>query len=187
MRIVGGKQRGKRLSSPAGTATRPTTDRVRENLFNILENRIDFDGIRVMDMFAGSGALGFEALSRGAEFCLFVETGASQRAIIRENADQLGLESQSRIFRRDARRLGELGTMHPFNLVFADPPYAKAYGEQAAQALLQGGWIRPGGLFVLEEQKSALPETIPGFETVINRSYGSTSVGLFEVLASPSI
>ena len=180
MRVIGGKYRGKRLVAPKGLDTRPTTDRVRENLFNILENRVSFDSIRVLDLFAGSGALGIECMSRGAEFCLFVEQASQARAAIRENIEQLQLTGQSRIFRRDATRLGDIGTIEPFNLVFADPPYGMGLGEKTAAALIRGGWLAGNAIFILEERKSAMPEKIPGFSPVDIRSYGDTSIGLFE-------
>ena len=181
MRIIGGKLRGKRLSTPPGMATRPTTDRVRENLFNILENRVNFTGLRVIDLFAGSGALGFEALSRGAAFCLFVEAATRPRAVIRENIESLDLVGSTRIFRRDATRLGSIGTMKPFELAFADPPYGRQLGDRAAAGLVAGGWLQSGAVFVLEEDKGGMPQRLDGFETLDLRHYGGTAIGLFEV------
>src|SRR5690606_38530585 len=125
MRIVGGELRGRRLAAPSGRSIRPTSDRARESLFNVLQHRFGGlpRGARVLDLFAGTGALGLEALSRGAKFCLFVEQDAAARGLIRENVEELGLQGVARIFRRDATRLGEAGSLGPFELLFADPPY----------------------------------------------------------------
>jgi 16S rRNA (guanine966-N2)-methyltransferase len=129
MRIVGGKFRGRPLATPAHEGTRPTSDRVREAVFNILAHGIEdfsFDGVKVLDLFAGTGALGLEALSRGAAFCLFVEEDAEARGLIRRNVEALGLTGVTKIFRRDATDLGEAGNRGDAGLVFLDPPYARA-------------------------------------------------------------
>ncbi len=180
MRVVGGRYRGKNLVTPLGLATRPTTDRVRENLFNILSNRIDFNGIRAMDLFAGTGALGIEALSRGAAFCLFVDNAGQARASIRKNVEALALTGNSKIFRRDATNLGPVEGMKPFDLVFTDPPYGRGLGEKTAQALAQGGWLSSNAIFILEEEKASMPETLDGFSPPDTRNYGDTAIGLFE-------
>lgn len=187
MRIVGGRFRGQRIAAPEGKATRPTTDRVRENLFNILENRLRFDGSRVIDLFAGSGALGIEALSRGASFCLFVEEAAKPRAAIRRNIEALALAGVTKVFRRDAARLGDCGTMLPFDLAFADPPYGRGLGERAAAGLLAGGWLTGNAIFIMEEEKAVMPGELAGFDTLDIRSYGNTAIGLFEVAGPASI
>src|SRR5262249_12910865 len=150
VRIIGGRFRGRPLASPAG-ATRPTSDRVREAVFNILSHGIpdlELEGARVLDLFAGSGALGLEALSRGARFCLFVENSADARARIRRNIDALGLTGSTKIFRRDATELGSAGRAGAFTLVFIDPPYAEPLGERALAAAAAGGWLAPGALAV---------------------------------------
>ncbi len=180
MRVVGGRFRGKALKSPKGMNTRPTTDRVRENLFNILHNKISFDGLRVLDLFAGTGALGIEALSRGASFCLFVEEAGVARAAIRNNVESLALTGQTKIFRRDAAKLGSVGTMQPFNLIFADPPYNAGLGEKAANSLAAGGWMNGNAIFILEEQAAVMPENIEGFTAIDRRVYGDTALGMFE-------
>ena len=180
MRVVGGKYRGKSLIAPTGQATRPTTDRVRENLFNILSNRIAFEEARVIDLFAGTGALGIEALSRGAQFCLFVENAAPARAAIRKNIETLGLTGIAKVFRRNALHIGPAGTMHPFNLAFADPPYGHGLGEQAAKVLSEENWLRSNAMFILEEENDSMPDALDRFETIDVRSYGDTSIGLFE-------
>ena len=145
MRIVGGRLRGRKLAAPSSQAIRPTSDRLRESLFNILAHAYGdpVTGARVLDLFAGTGALGLEALSRGAAFALFVDDGAEARALIRENVATLGLGGVTRIFRRDATRLGPVHPLAPFSLAFLDPPYGKGLAEQALASAHDGGWLRP--------------------------------------------
>ena len=179
MRIVAGRFRGARLTAPKGQATRPTSDRVREALFNILEHGLpDFalDDARVLDLFAGTGALGLEALSRGARFCLFIDQSAETRGLIRRNIEALQLTGASKVWRRDATRLGQAGTMAPFDLLFLDPPYGQGLGEAALAAALEGGWIVPGGIAVLEERADAEVAAPEGFEALDLRVYGDTQV-----------
>jgi 16S rRNA (guanine966-N2)-methyltransferase len=180
MRIVGGKFRGRTLAAPESQSIRPTTDRVRESLFNILSHTdgFEFDGARVLDLFAGTGALGIEALSRGAKFCLFVDEGAEARGLIRDNMEVLALNGCSKLFRRDATGLGPTGTMGEFDLVFADPPYRKGLGEKALQSAAEGGWLKPGALIVLEEAAD-VPVNLPqGFAAFDERIYGETIIRL---------
>lgn len=159
MRIVGGTMRGRPLSGPkqGDNSVRPTSDRARESLFNILASHWPekLEGARVADLFAGTGALGVEALSRGASFVLFVEMAAKSRGMIRANIETLGLQGVTKLFRRDATDLGPIGTMEPFDLVFMDPPYGKTLGEGALRALHDGQWLRPDALIVLEEASDA--------------------------------
>ncbi len=181
MRIVGGTLRGRPLASPKHEGLRPTSDRVRESLFNILEHGVpDFSlkGTRVIDIFAGTGALGLEALSRGADFCLFVEDQAGARALIRTNVEAMQLTGKARIFRRDATNLGEAGTMSAFALAFLDPPYGKQLGEQTLQALADGGWLMPGAVVVLEERAGAAVQIPDRFIEIDRRTYGDTQVFL---------
>ncbi len=181
MRIVSGAFRGKSLAAPAGEATRPTSDRARQAIFNILEHAAWSPGVRdvrVIDLFAGSGALGFEALSRGAAFCLFVETDEAARGAIRENVEAMGLFGKTRVHRRDATDLGvRPGADGPaFGLAFLDPPYAKGLGEAALQRLAEGGWLAPGAIVVFE-RGAAEPEVgVPGFEPLDARDYGAARV-----------
>lgn len=182
MRIVGGKFKGHGLSGPASLATRPTSDRVRESIFNILAHGIDgldLDGARVMDLFAGTGALGLEALSRGAKFCQFVEEGAEARGVIRRNADALGVIGLAKIWRRDATKLGPCAPQSPFDLVFADPPYKMALGEKALASLLEGQWLSPGAVVVLEEAEGVTVGDVAGLTLLDNRSYGDTQVRFY--------
>lgn len=178
MRVVGGEFRGRPLAGPASGATRPTADRLRQALFDILAHSYDdaVAGARVLDLFAGTGALGIEAISRGAEHVLFVEEDASARALIRRNVEALGLTRRTRIFRRDATRLGGAGTVAPFSLVFADPPYGRGLGEKALAAAVAGGWLTGDALCVLEERRGAEIGTVAGLETLENRTAGDSQL-----------
>ena len=177
MRIVGGRWRGRSLSGPSSDAIRPTSDRLREAIFNVLAHAHDdpVPGARVIDLFAGTGAMGLEALSRGADFALFVEDGGEGRALIRRNVEALGAAGISRVYRRDATRLGEAKPLQPFSLVFCDPPYRQGLAERALASARAGGWLAPGALLVVEEAAGAF--TAPeGFEQVERRAYGETEV-----------
>lgn len=180
MRIVGGRFKGRALAAPEGRGTRPTSDRAREALFNVLAHAAwspGMEGRRVLDLFAGSGALGFEALSRGAAFALFVETDAAARGAIRDNIERLGLFGITRIHRRDATDLGAkpAGLGDPFDLVFLDPPYHKGLGEAALARLRGGGWITDDALIVFECGADEAP-TVEGFATLDAREYGAAKV-----------
>jgi 16S rRNA (guanine966-N2)-methyltransferase len=180
MRIVGGTHKGRTLIAPEGRDTRPTSDRARESLFNVLahaEWSPGLEGRRVLDLFAGSGALGFEAISRGAVFALFVETEAAARGAIRDNIEALGLFGVTRIHRRDATDLGDkpAGLGDPFDLVFLDPPYHKGLGERALALLGQGGWISADALIVFECAADETPD-VAAFETLDERTYGAAKV-----------
>jgi 16S rRNA (guanine966-N2)-methyltransferase len=179
MRIVGGRLRGRALATPADRAIRPTSDRVREAAFNILGHGRDYapvDGARVLDLFAGTGALGIEALSRGAAFCLFVDDTAAARGLIRENVDAFGLTGVTKIFRRDATALGPSGKYGSFSLVFLDPPYGKRLGERALVAAAAGKWLAPGATLVLEEHKDAEITMPQGAVVVDRRVWGDTQM-----------
>lgn len=185
MRIVGGRLRGRALASPSHEGVRPTSDRVRESVFNILAHGIDgldLDGVRVIDMFAGTGALGIEAVSRGAQYALFVEDGAESRAVIRRNIEAFGLMGQTRIFRRDATDMGPIGTMAPFGLAFLDPPYGAGLGEKALDALRDGGWLIPGAIVVAEESASTPVVWPRGYEEIDRRTWGDTEVAFARVM-----
>jgi 16S rRNA (guanine966-N2)-methyltransferase len=180
VRIVGGDLKGRSLTTPKGSATRPTSDRAREALFNILAHANwgrDLDGIRVIDLFAGSGALGFEALSRGASWCLFVETEAAARGAIRENIEQLSLFGQTRIHRRDATSLGKRATNigEAFNLALIDPPYGRGLGEKALSGLVYGNWVEDDAIAMLEVGSDEDPDT-PGWDRLDVREYGAAKV-----------
>jgi 16S rRNA (guanine966-N2)-methyltransferase len=181
MRIVSGDFRGKALVTPPGQTTRPTSDRARQAVFNILEHAPWSAGVRdarVIDLFAGSGALGFEALSRGAAFCLFVETDEDARGAIRENVDAMHLFGRTRVHRRDATNLGQRpGADGPaFDLAFLDPPYAKGLGETALARLAEGGWLAPGATVVFERGVAEPDFTVEGFEPLDARDYGAARV-----------
>ena len=177
MRIVGGQFRGRALAAPPSAATRPTSDRVREAVFNILAHGtpgFDIAGIRVLDLFAGTGALGIEALSRGAGFCMFVEEAAAARGTIRENVEALGLTGVTKIFRRDATGLGDAGKYAGFSLLFADPPYDKGLAGKALQSAAVGGWLLPGAIAVIEERDGTPIALPPSFELLDHRTWGDT-------------
>ncbi len=184
MRIVGGRLRGRVLAGPKSAAIRPTADRLRESLFNILAHAYGdpVSGARVLDLFAGTGALGLEALSRGAAFALFVDDGAEARALLRQNVEALGLGGTTRIFRRDATRLGLAHPVEPFSLVFLDPPYGKGLAEKALASAREGGWLAPGALILVEEAADAAFKTPDGFEEAERRRYDDTE---FVVLRGP--
>jgi 16S rRNA (guanine966-N2)-methyltransferase len=181
MRIVAGQYKGKPIAAPEGRSTRPTSDRARESVFNILEHAPwvpEVRGARVLDLFAGSGALGLEALSRGAAFCLFVETDEAARGAIRDNVETLHLFGCTRIHRRDATDLGPRPSSAgaPFDLVFLDPPYAKGLGERALAELVAHGWLAHGAAVVFERGE-AEPDIQPeGFEPIDERRYGAAKV-----------
>ncbi len=179
MRIVGGDYKGTQIFAPKGNATRPTSDRVREALFNVLAHGIDdfeLEGTRVLDLFAGTGALGLEALSRGAEFCLLVDDGIDARGAIRRNIEAMGAMGRTKLFKRNATKLGDSGTVGQFDLLFADPPYDKGLGEKALIAAYEGNWLADGALCVLEERTGnelAFPD---GFAVIDERRYGDTTI-----------
>ena len=176
MRVVGGSLRGRALAAPKAPTIRPTADRLREALFNILVHAYDdpIGGARVLDLFAGTGALGIEALSRGAAFTLFVDDGAEARALLRENVATLGLGGTSRIFRRDATKLGPAHPVEPFSLAFLDPPYGKGLAEQALASARAGGWLVPDALIVVEEAKKSAFAAPEGFAEIERRTYDDT-------------
>jgi 16S rRNA (guanine966-N2)-methyltransferase len=202
MRVTGGKLGGRRLIAPEDARVRPTSDRTRQAIFNILEHRdfgMDFtlDNIAVADLFAGTGALGIEALSRGARFCLLVDDSAESRALQRENVEALGLTGVTKIWRRDATDLGPLGggglprevgtgsrqairpdkkvAGGPFGLVFLDPPYRKNLIPPALKSLKDGGWLTDKALLVAETSKDEKIET-EGFSILDTRDYGDTEI-----------
>jgi 16S rRNA (guanine966-N2)-methyltransferase len=179
MRIVAGKFRSASIEAPKGLDTRPTSDRVRQALFNVLEHgapHVEFEGCRVLDLFAGSGALGIEALSRGAKFALFIEDSADARAAIRRNVEALKLTGVSKIFRRDATTLGPAQTLAPFDLIFCDPPYGKGLGEKSLQSAVEGGWATAGAIVVLEDRAGLGIMLPPPFEIIDVRDYGDTQI-----------
>ena len=182
MRVIGGRLRGRNLAAPTSREIRPTADRLRESLFNILMHAYGnpIADARVLDLFAGTGALGIEAMSRGAAFTLFVDDGAEARALLRENVQTLGLGGSTKIYRRDATKLGpaELGQ---FSLVFLDPPYGKGLAEKALASAREGGWLAPGALVVVEEETSAAFNPPDGFEELERRDYDDTQFTFLRV------
>ena len=188
MRIVGGEYSGRRIVAPKGDGTRPTTDRSREALFNILAHGVDVDveGARVIDAFAGSGALGLEAMSRGATFCLFVETDAAARGAIRDNIEALALFGNTRIHRRSATSLGvkPAGLGAPFTLAFLDPPYGRGYAEETLAGLTSGKWLSEGAVAVVEQGVDEAPAITPGFEEIDRREMGPAQFGFLRFIGA---
>ena len=183
MRIIGGNLRGLKLAEVgAGDPSahlRPTTDRVRETMFNLLINSLGvrLEGMRVLDLFAGTGALGLEALSRGAARVSFVDDGAAARALLRTNIEKARAMGSTDLWRRDAAKLG-VNRGPGYDLVFMDPPYGKALGEAAIQSALEGGWLTDGALVIWED---STPPTLPqGFELLDQRRYGDTLVTILQ-------
>ena len=178
MRIVGGRLRGRALAAPKSVAIRPTADRLRESLFNILLHAYGdpVADARVLDLFAGTGALGIEALSRGAAFALLVDDAAPARALMRDNVSTLGLGGTARIFRRDATGLGDVHPIEPFSLVFLDPPYGQGLAERALVSARDGKWLLPDALVVVEEAADAGFAPPAGFEEIERRCYDDTEL-----------
>jgi 16S rRNA (guanine966-N2)-methyltransferase len=178
MRIIGGKFKGRILSAPSTQAIRPTSDRLRETLFNILTHGFDdcLTGARVLDLFAGTGALGIEALSRGASFCIFIDQSAEARGLIRNNIEALGLTGMTKLFKRDAANLGPIGTLEPFDLVFCDPPYGKGLAEAALNSASAGGWLKRDALIVIEEGKLEKLNLGAAFKVVDCREAGDSQL-----------
>src|SRR5690606_26383823 len=181
MRIVAGSLKGRAIVTPEGQNTRPTSDRARQAIFNVLEHAPWAEGLheaRVLDLYAGSGALGFEALSRGGAFALFVETDDGARGAIRENMDAYGLFGRCRVHRRSATELGPRpgSAGEAFTLAFLDPPYAKGLGEQTLARLLEGDWLAPGAVVVFERGSDEPEIDTPGYERLDARDYGAARV-----------
>jgi len=185
MRITAGKFKGRTLATPKDLSVRPTSDKVRQAVFNILEHK-DFgfafriEGARVIDLFAGTGALGIEALSRGARYCLFVDDSAASRALIRENVEALGLTGETKIWRRDAAELGPLDTLRPFDIAFLDPPYRKDLLKPALAGLRDGKWLNTPALIVAEMAAEEDCPPTDGFEMVDDRLYGDTRIAILK-------
>jgi len=183
MRIVGGRLKGRVLTAPSSRAIRPTSERLRESIFDILEHRFPghIEGARVVDLFAGSGALAIEALSRGARFALLIDNGA--RALIRANVDAFALGGMTRIWRADATRLGSAPAGGPFALAFLDPPYGQGLAGPALASLIEGGWLEPDALLVVEEAAKAEIAVPAGLASVDERTYGDTRIAIFQARA----
>ncbi len=181
MRIIAGEARGRRLASlgkgDAGAQLRPTSDRVRESLFSVLTGLGVVEDAEVLDLFAGTGALGLEALSRGAASAHFVESGRIALGLLDQNIRLTGLEDRSKVLRRDVRRIGPVAGP-PATLIFMDPPYARGMGEAALSAAIAGGWLAPGALIVWEESAAIVPPQ--GCTLRDRRRYGDTQISLMD-------
>ncbi|MEO1151213.1 MAG: 16S rRNA (guanine(966)-N(2))-methyltransferase RsmD [Pseudomonadota bacterium] len=187
MRIVGGEYRGRPIRAPKGQSTRPTTDRTREALFNVLAHAdwpgvsSALEGARVIDLYAGSGALGLEAVSRGAAFCLFVETDAGARGVMRDNIEALSLFGQTRIHRRSATALGSIPASAggPFTMAFLDPPYGKNLVQPTIRSLIEGRWLSAGAMVVAEQAKADPYPDVKEITPLDDRLYGDTRILIF--------
>lgn len=189
MRIVAGSLKGRAITAPEGQNTRPTSDRARQAIFNVLEHAgwaEPLEGARVIDLYAGSGALGYEAVSRGAAFALFVEIDDEARGAIRENADAWGLMGRTRVHRRSATDLGVRpgSAGEAFDIAFLDPPYGKGLGEQTLARLLEGNWLKAGATVVFERGSDEPEIDTPGYDRLDARDYGAARV-LFLKVAEP--
>jgi 16S rRNA (guanine966-N2)-methyltransferase len=187
MRVTGGQFKGRGLFGPKDDRVRPTSDKVREAIFNILTHG-DFDdfsleGARALDLFAGTGAMGIEALSRGAAFSLFVDDHLESRAIIRRNVEALNLTGATKIWRRDATRLDARppNAGGAFELIFVDPPYRKGLGALALASARAGDWIAPNAVIVLEEASDQIIPAIEGFVQIDRREYGDTQAIFYQL------
>lgn len=183
MRIVAGQHKGRPIIAPKGSATRPTGDRAREAIFNVLSHAAwapPLDDARVIDLFAGSGALGLEALSRGAEFCLFVETDHAARGAIRINTETLNLFDAARIHRRSATQLGPrpADIAEPFSLAFLDPPYNKGLIAPCLDSLTKGNWLSPDAVAMIETANDEALN-LPGWQLQNERIYGAAKIGFW--------
>lgn len=185
MRIIGGRFKGTRLAAPGAQGggkahLRPTSDRVRESIFNLLAHG-DYgpiEGARVLDLFAGTGALGFEALSRGASWAVFIDDGPAARGLIRQNIETLDVIGQTKLWRRDATRLGPCRGA-AFDLVFADPPYGADLGARAVASAVAGEWMAPGATVVLEMGATDPVPVAPELHLQDDRMYGETRLLIF--------
>jgi len=183
MRITGGRLRGRQLAAPADARVRPTSDKARQALFNILVHNdfgfgFSLEGARVADLFAGTGALGLEAISHGARYCLFIDDAAESRALIRKNVESLELTGATKIWRRDATQLGAMpvGSGGPFDLVLLDPPYRKNLVAPSLASLAAGNWLVPKALLVVETAEKEQLILPAGFCSLNARIYGDTRV-----------
>jgi 16S rRNA (guanine966-N2)-methyltransferase len=185
MRIVGGKYRGRSIVSPKTENIRPTKDRTRESIFNILEHSHSehLEDGRMLELFAGTGAVGIEALSRGCEFVLFVEQSIEGRGLLRQNTDNLSLHGCTKIFKRDATKLGPLSKFEPFTMLFADPPSAQGLGEKAIKSAVDNGWMVDQALVILEEHSDIEPDLDDRFTQIDKRPFGETNIWFYSYSA----
>lgn len=187
MRITGGLHRGRPLHTPEGRETRPTSDRARESIFNILRHAKWHGGVleeaAVLDAFAGTGALGLEALSQGAAHAVFIELDRTAAALCQSNIDLLKETPRALVLRQDAcRPTPRPANIAPRTLVFLDPPYGKNMASEALKNLAAQGWLKEGAVCVMETAKK-MPETLPdGFTLADERTYG---IALIQFLTRP--
>jgi 16S rRNA (guanine966-N2)-methyltransferase len=179
VRIIAGEWRGRTIEAPPGLGTRPTADRVRETLFSMLTSRLgSFDDLRVADLFAGSGALGYEALSRGAASATFVESDAKAAAAIKRNAEKLGAGNRVHVIAGSALALPR---SEPYDLIVADPPYEMGSGSGVVQSIVRSGWLAPGGWLSIETSRGDMVDPA-GFALDTSRDVGRARVTLLRRL-----
>ena len=186
MRIVGGDLRGRRLKSPGGKDLRPTADRTRESVFNILshgELALDFNGVSIVDVFAGTGALGLEALSRGATHATFIDNSARSLKFVKENAAELSVWKQSTLLKIDANRLAPppRAAKAPCAVAFLDAPYALELTIPALKGLINRGWVKTGSVCVVETEQEFVLEPPRGYRLIEDRAYGAARISFLEV------
>ncbi|MFN3700574.1 MAG: 16S rRNA (guanine(966)-N(2))-methyltransferase RsmD [Alphaproteobacteria bacterium] len=199
MRIIAGQYRGRSLSAPKGRDVRPTSDKVRESIFSILGARIDLEGLQVLDVFCGTGALGLEALSRGAAHCVFIDKSSESLSVARYNAQNLGVPAEAvQFIKADAASLKQRTALYSAgtgnsagsaatppqaaDLFFCDPPYKKGLIAPCLQALAQGDYLAAGALGILEAEKgfNANADIPDIFEILQHKKYGDTEIFLVE-------
>lgn len=178
MRVIAGKFGGRKIAAPTSDNIRPTSDRVRESLFSILASKYpdSLQDARVIDLFAGTGALGLEALSRGADFALFFDASREGQTLIRKNIENLKVREQTAVRLCDATKLGSIGKLKPFDLAFVDPPYGKGLAEKSAIKLIEGGWLNSNAILVIEDRVGSTPPVLPSFIMLDERKFGDTSI-----------
>ena len=181
MRVIGGESRGRILKAPSGYRTRPTSDKVREAIFDMLPHRLE--GLKALDLFAGSGAMGIEALSRGAIRAVFIESSRVVSAVIKANIRACNLDDRAKVMvgRLPQALMRVLKMEGPFDIVFIDPPYEKGLAEKTLDVLIRGSGVAPGGRVVIEHSaREETPEETADLVKIRMKRYGSTAVSIYE-------
>lgn len=179
MRIISGIHRGRKLKVPSDKFTRPTTDQLKESLFNYLNNIVDFDQMKVLDIYAGSGALGLESLSRGASTIHFIEKNFPVVKVLQENINMLKAEKQTRIFKMSAVKFSTLAEHEKYDLIFADPPFFKDDIHEVVKNILQNGFLEEDGMFIIERSNQTQEKDIEAFGREPMKRMGDSLVYLF--------
>ncbi len=182
MRIIAGRFKGKKLATLKTDEIRPTSDRLRESIFNILASKFnnDFSHLRVLDLFAGTGALGIEAISRGAQSVVFVDDGVEARSLLRQNIENFAIAGEAKLLKRSAINLGKNEKFAPFNLIFLDPPYGKGLSEKALLCASENGWLEKTATIILEEKAGIDLELSSDFTVLEKRKYGGSEIYILQ-------